>query len=612
MTWTLLPRLVTLAVVAVLALTVSSCADNSAGSRDRAFDDDADNRGADGSDSGQADRDRSVPDTGGARDDGAGEDVEGWDDDAAQDGGTPGQDAWQENGDALDGPPTDASAHDSTDPVEDPSGPDAGVPDADAARLDVAELDVSDGDLPQADVPNEDAPQDVAQEDVPEQDAVDDDVAEADGSNEDASDADASDAVVMDDTSEPDVPDDAPQDAEPVPDDLDLRSQIAVWTLPAPVRLAAGPLTWHTWEQLGLSPRLYHTPLSNHRFFIGMTGEDGAGYVSFTQSAERVRDFRFPDRSVEGLVGREDEGFTVLLRGVDTGVDDPAYRLTMWLERYDADGVLQWSRNLNLQGTIPERLYGQTTLGDARLSFNGDRYAAYYTVYDVRSNHFGDQLRFVGDDGQIRPGGWPWGCSHSMAQILGSRPGGRFLALCSSDTFPEKGIRAWRANEVYLGGGNGGGLVSAQLGQAAATPDGWLVAFNSVLSPGGHPGGLGLRELDIDGVPVADVMWMEGVDGQAQRDPVLAQIGTADDPERYLYGWRDTGRPAQFWLMIVDRGGQRLGPEKQDVFRVPDEPAVFWGRRDDSFRTTPEGNVSWVSHIDGRRGIQVYEFLKPW
>ena len=397
-----------------------------------------------------------------------------------------------------------------------------------------------------------------------------------------------------------------------MPDDLNLRTQIRVWAIPAPVRLAAGPLTWHTWEQLGLSPRLYHAPLSGDRVCVGMNGEDGAGYVSFVAGGERLRDFRFPDRSVEGLVAHEDEGFTVLLRGVDEEVDDPAYRLTMWLERYDPDGGLLWSRNLNMEGTIPRRRYGQTELGDARLAYNGDRYAAYYTVHNVSSNHFGDQLRFVGSDGEPRPGGWPWGCSHSMGQIIMPHPQGRFLALCSSDNFPEKGIRAWRGNEVFLGGGNEGGLVSAQLGQAAATPDGWLVAFNSVLSPGGHRGGLGLRELDIDGRPVSDVVWMDGVDGQNQRDPVLARIGTPDDPERYLYGWRDTPRPAKFWLMIVDRNGQRLGPEKQDVARVPDEQVVIWGRRDDSFRTTPDGDVSWVSHFDGRRSIKVYRFQKPW
>jgi hypothetical protein len=352
-----------------------------------------------------------------------------------------------------------------------------------------------------------------------------------------------------------------------------------VLTLPQP--LADATSSWCTWGGCQLGPRLYHASLPDGRTLVGWTDSNGSGHVSLISGASIEHTYNYAARSLRGLVAHDDGGFAILLWQPTTE--------TMWLSRRAANGSEVWAANLN--SAIARADFW---LGGTRLSYGNGLYAAYFTVLGIPgawpAGHYGDQLTYVNDSGIIQPEGWDWGCSHSMAQLVNYHPDlAQFLPVCSSDCYPEKGIIAMSGtgyDRVYAADGNCGGLASAQLGQIALGDGDWKLVFNALSRPCCIGRGIALAAVNasLEGT----YTWLTNTDGTFERDPVLGRLGTDLQADRYLVGWTTTNNGA-YWLAVINGQGTFI--------RAPENLAptgVRWGNRDDSFRTRPDGTVSWV------------------
>ena len=154
--------------------------------------------------------------------------------------------------------------------------------------------------------------------------------------------------------------------------------------------------------------------------------------------------------------------------------------------------------------------------------------------------------------------------------------------------------------------GNCGGLVSAQLGQIAQSDNAWMLVFNALNRPGYVGKGIGLAT--IDGAFQSSYVWLTNTNGEYERDPVIARLGSDLRADRYLVGWTMINDNA-YWLGVIDgSGGFLVGPDEVS------SAGIAWGNRDDSFRTRADGTVSWVQgnagsttlrlfHIDGTGNI---------
>ena len=169
-----------------------------------------------------------------------------------------------------------------------------------------------------------------------------------------------------------------------------LKNRITQATSSLPHPLGGNTSTWCTWGGCTISPRLYHEPLSNGSELVGWTDATGDGHVSVAAAK------------------------------------------AMWLSKRAADGSEVWSTNLkdSLTSFNPG-------IGDSCLAYGSGRYGAYFAVHGDSGRvqgHEGDQLTYVDDSGKIVSGGWQWGCSHSMAELISYHPGlAKFLPVCSSD-----------------------------------------------------------------------------------------------------------------------------------------------------------------------------------
>jgi hypothetical protein len=271
----------------------------------------------------------------------------------------------------------------------------------------------------------------------------------------------------------------------------------------------------------------------------------------------------------------------------------------MWLTKRNNNGSEIWTTSIDGSMTSfnPE-------IGDSRLAYGNGLYAAYFAVHGDSGwpqGHEGDQLSYVSSDGVIQSGGWEWGCSHSMAELVSFHPTlNKFAPVCSSDCFASKGILLNDNQVVYPCDGNCGGLVSAQLGQVALGNNSWKLIFNALNRPDYVGKGIGLAT--IDGSFQSSFIWLTNTDGEDERDPAIARLGSELQTDRYLVGWR-TINDNVYWLGVITGSGNFLaGPE--EVSSV----GVAWGNRDDSLRTRPDGSVSWVQGNPLSKTLYLYHF----
>jgi hypothetical protein len=215
--------------------------------------------------------------------------------------------------------------------------------------------------------------------------------------------------------------------------------------------------------------------------------------------------------------------------------------------------------------------------------------------------HEGDQLTYVDDNGNLQPGGWEWGCSHSLAGLVEYHPTlGKFIPVCSSDCYADKGILISNHYIVYASDGNCAGNVSVQLGQVAASSDSWKLVFSALGRPGVIGKGIGLAT--IDGDFQSSFIWLTDSNGEYERDPAIARLGSSLQANHYLVGWTTTNDDL-YWLGVIDGSGIFIvGPE------VVSSVGVAWGNRDDSFRTCADGSVTWVQGDPNSPTLRLFRF----
>jgi hypothetical protein len=369
-----------------------------------------------------------------------------------------------------------------------------------------------------------------------------------------------------------------------------IESRITITTFTLPQSLEANSPSWCTWGSCSIGPRLYLAPRSDGVFLIGWTDNFGNGHVSIVTGSSITATHDFAGNLVRGLAAHDDGTYAVLLK----------IGATLYLSKRAANGSATWTSNLNT--TIAE---DSSDLGDHRLAYGAGYYCAYWAVHGISgpyATHEGDQLTCTNDSGVIQGDGWNWGCSHSMAELVGYHSNGNaFNAFCSTDCYPDPpGLKMDYGTSIYVGDGNCLGSGSVQLGQMAEAEVGWKVAFNAQDTAASVAYGVGLAT--AGGGLTPSVVWLTATTGTYERDPVMARIGSGT-PERYLVGWRTTNDGA-FHLGIIDGTGTFFeGPEQLS----PTGPG--WGNRDDSFRSTSDGSVAWIEGASGSTNLALYRYV---
>jgi len=369
-----------------------------------------------------------------------------------------------------------------------------------------------------------------------------------------------------------------------------LADRVTVTPISLPQNLEPNTGSWGTWGPQSIGPRLYLVPRPDGTALLGWTDSSGTGRISRLSGAAATAFDSFPGHKLKGLVVHADDSYAVLRW------DLPAE--TMWLATYNFAGAQQWATVVDSANTEFD-----DWLGDSRLSYGNGSYAAYYTVYGTGSwmaGHHGDQLRYVNDSGTIT-GGWEWGCSHSMAELISWDANLGFVALCSSDAYPSKGLVKNSSQNLVASDGNEAGLVSLQLGQMAAGEDEWKAAFNAMDMTCCEGKGIGF--VRFGGPSGTNLSWLTNTNGAYERDPVMARLpDTAGGGERYLLGWRITNT-GEFYLAIVAGDGTILeGPDPVGG------AGISWGNRDDSFQTRPDGSISWVFGAAGASSVTLFTY----
>jgi hypothetical protein len=417
-----------------------------------------------------------------------------------------------------------------------------------------------------------------------------------------------------------------------------IAPRITTTTITLPEALEGATFNFCTWGFCSsFGPRLYQAPMADGRTLIGWTDGTGNGHVSRVNGATIEQTFDFAATPVRGLVVHPDNSFAVLLQTFAPPPAAPAVPQNfMTLRLLTASGTTQWSTSLAnttapigvTPGAFPNPpTFGGTGIGDSRLGYGGGMYGAYFSVYaNPQSDgvsHDGDQYTLVNDSGVIQAGGWNWGLSHSLAELIDYQPNlARLTAVGVTDCFPSPAIWADTSadggpqNMIFAGDGNCGGSTAVQLGQMAAVTGGnWLVAFNAQSEAAqtdglgnAHPAftGEGVGVVSFNGSYVATpVTWLTTTDptGTDEFDPVLARIGTSLASNRFLVGWH-LQTEGTFNMAVINPTGAILSP----VEAV--SPTAGWGNRDDSLKSRPDGSISWLQGAAGATTLQMYRYAE--
>ena len=223
----------------------------------------------------------------------------------------------------------------------------------------------------------------------------------------------------------------------------------------------------------------------------------------------------------------------------------------------------------------------------------------------------------------IQTGGWNWGLSHSLAELIDYQPNlARLTAVGVTDCFPSPALWADTSadggpqNLIFSGDGNCGGSTAVQLGQMAAFTGGnWLVAINAQSEAAFtdglgnmHPAftGEGVGVVSFNGTYTATpVTWLSSTDptGTDEFDPVLARVGTSLASNRFLVGWR-LQTEGTFNMEVINPSGTLLSPLETV------SPTAGWGNRDDSLKTRPDGSISWLEGAAGGTTLQLFRYIE--
>lgn len=319
-------------------------------------------------------------------------------------------------------------------------------------------------------------------------------------------------------------------------------------------------------------------PLTDDGTVIAWSPSRGPVYLTRVDSAgtRTGSDILIPGTSTHGLTATP-RGYAALVRR-----PPPADGLTeeLWLVEVDPGGSTLLNRKLiggNDPGVVGNE-WPDAFSQSGRVVWNGRFLSAYYSLqrrWPDSIAHQGDQLSHIASNAVKLPGGWDWGCSHSLDLRL-SHNGTNIGAVCLSDSYPGKGIylnrRARISNEPS---GDRAGQSAARLGGLVPVENGFWVTWTT--PEGRASDDVALMHLEGPNFRAYRRIWLTANE-VAEDMPHLARFGAG-----MLAAWRERGSIHR--LARLDLSGNLLG--------ASEVIAVQFSASDD-FITYASGDVGWA------------------
>jgi hypothetical protein len=399
-----------------------------------------------------------------------------------------------------------------------------------------------------------------------------------------------------------------------------ILDRIGTANITTPAGVKPGGNNWRIWgsSSLGISP-VYTAPLANCGTLVCYTtgtadtrtapGTSNARVAVLDANDAFVRTIDLGAFQCRGIAAEPDGHFAALLWAPGTASDcnDITANGRIYVKRFDLMGTAGFVTELTNPGT-DANCPTDWGIGESRMEFGGGKYGAYYHVHS-KSGHEGDTLKYVDLMGAATTT-WPWGCSHSMSNVL--RWNGadmKFMPACVTDCYPgtsgtdfatssKGGVYINDRNKVMDVAGGCNGSVAGELGGAALAPSGWKIVFNAHQAPtvlGQMSYDKATMNQDIGfasiaaGLTSSPVVWLTTTAGVNEADSSIERWKPAGDAtEQYVVGWSVPGTAYVYNLARVSATGSFLeGP-------VAVTAKAKWGRRDDPFRAHYNGDVVWA------------------
>ncbi|HKP61908.1 MAG TPA: hypothetical protein VJV78_34490 [Polyangiales bacterium] len=385
-----------------------------------------------------------------------------------------------------------------------------------------------------------------------------------------------------------------------------LAERIGTSEVALPAGIKPGVRNWRVWtlQMLKISP-IFSVPLANCGTLIGFT--------TGTSMAPNARVVRLDAN--DKLVATIDLGASLELRGLAAEPDGHFGALLwngasdqIWVKRYDLMGKELFATELvNKKNDMIDNSPTDFGIGESRLEFGAGKYGAYYHVHSM-SGHEGDTLKYVAAETGAEMTTWPWGCSHSMSNLLTFNPtSSTFLASCVTDCYPgtsgsdfattaKGGVYTENRYKIMDVAGGCNGTVAGELGGAAAAPAGWKVVFNAHQQPTvlGQKSystmtmnqDIGFISIGANKMPMGGVVWLTTTPMIQEADSAIVRFAPmGDSAEQYIVGWLEG---SAYKMARVDPTGKFL-EQPSDV-----TSKAKWGQRDDPFRAHKNGDIVWA------------------
>ncbi len=399
-----------------------------------------------------------------------------------------------------------------------------------------------------------------------------------------------------------------------------LTDSLGASSVTTPEGVKPGVSNWRVWgtATLAIAP-VYTAPLANCGTLVCFTTGTGAGSagtrtarVAYLDASDQlVATYNLGAFECRGLAAEPDGHFAALLWAPGTATDCNDYTVNgrIYVQRFDIAGTPGWTTELtNLSTTgLGPNCPTDFGLGDSRMDFGGGKYGVYYHVHS-QSGHEGDTLKYIDTTG-VETTTWPWGCSHSMSNLLRFNPASsNFMPACVTDCYPGTtssdfttgsigGVYINNRNKVIDVDGGCNGSVAGELGGGAVAPSGWKIVFNShqnAATMGQSSYSKTTMNQDIGFASIASgltlsgsVVWLTTTTLNEADSAISRYTPACDSTEQYVVGWAETGTTYKYRLGRVNAAGAFI-EAPLDITAT-----AKWGRRDDPFRTHINGDIVW-------------------
>jgi hypothetical protein len=247
----------------------------------------------------------------------------------------------------------------------------------------------------------------------------------------------------------------------------------------------------------------------------------------------------------------------------------------MYIERYTNGG----SRLFRKELTDADDRVDDWHCG--KLAYDGTRYAAYFAIHGTAGwteGHEGDKLKYVDDVGDIEPGGWEWGCSHSMDVRLFFN-GTLDMPFCISDCYPGKGVYLNNQYLISTADGDCAGITNARFGQAVTAAGHGVLVYLSI-EDRTH---WGVIFASFETAPPFSVIAEKTLTATTDQNEINPKIVPFDSGE-ILASWEVSGGNSRTFRLFDAEGNALADAESLDVHAGPvNDMKVF-----------PNGDIGWA------------------